>query len=179
MVNNGVIPLILEVVKRNLQNEMVLESAVGLISHLAPESDCADELRMHSGIELLFLVLQEHEDVIVVKKCLLALKRMAQSDTNARTLDTIASGGEKGSYNGVSHVVSAFRKCQYEDAVVKETCNLLLALKLPEDVLMELAAAPMMEVLPLHEHDPEVTKVIADLLSTLPIEDDNMLLRGC
>jgi len=45
-----------------------MEAAVSLISHLAPDQACAEALRLDMGVELLLVLLNEHEDLIVSRK---------------------------------------------------------------------------------------------------------------
>jgi len=62
---------------------------------------------------------------------------------------------------------------QFDDSIVEESCLLLSALSqaINDPLFMALCHQPLMEALPLHSHDPRITKLIGDLAATYPVEE--------
>eukprot|EP00392_Amoebophrya_sp_AT5.2_P006786 g6798.t1 len=169
VVRAGVIPVLLQIVRANLRNEMVVESAVSLMSHLAPDAVCADELRVHAGVEMAFVVLQEHaEDLLVVKRCLLCFRRLLQSDANERMAECMKKVG------GETLILVALKQHHYDDVVVKEVMQTASLLPMSDDTLMTVSDV-LLKALEIHSHDPEVMKLLGNVVSRLPISDEALV----
>ncbi|CAD7926753.1 unnamed protein product [Amoebophrya sp. A120] len=179
ILQHGIIPVLLRVVHANLRNEIVVEAALNLISHLAPDQVCADELRIHAGVEMLFVVLQEHgQDLQVARRCLMCLRRLAVADVNNRMVEKIKNPHSANTPNNStsqqagSDQIVALLKWHFVDATcVKEIGLLCGLLQIPDASLMPFADL-LLKVLEFHEHEPEVMKIMGDLVSRLPIADE-------
>jgi len=163
-----------------MSNENILEYAIGAISHIAVHDVCNKQLAESGAVEALLLFVGEHrEDLQVVSKSLVALRRLlrhaSQPVANGVSVaNQIARAGRPEGCFGVYLLVEAMQGHMYDETVVKETALLLTSLsKNPSNVhaLMAAAVAPCMKALEVHHNEVAVSDALAGLLSQLPLED--------
>lgn len=176
------VPILLNAARTFIQNENILEYAIGALSHLAVHETCNQQLASAGAAHALLLFLDEHrEDLQVVSKSLVALRRLlkfapaAGPSDNGSVLRQIAGAGGQSS-RGVQLVVSAMQEHVYDEGVVREAALLLTAIGCgggagDVTMLMELAAKPCMKAMELHNNEPSVSDALAGLLAALPLEE--------
>lgn len=170
---------------------MVLESAVSLISHLAPDSDAADELRINHIVPFLHTILKDHvEDLQITKRVFLALRRLIQADASqsrgmrelvrsggaAPAAPVDAAGPRSAPPEGLVRILTAFNKNYYDDSVAREACSLIHPFVAEEgELIVSLSGESLMKAMKIHSYSAETTKSLADVLSRLPISDERVL----
>lgn len=179
--------VLLDVARKFMQNENILEYAVGALSHLAVNDGCNEQLLRGGAVEALLLFLGEHrEDLQVTSKCLVALRRVLRhaggpSGDNRAVLAQIASAGSASGSRGVALLAEAMQEHIYDETVVKETALILTALSANADsvpALMATAVKPCMKALEVHEHEAGVADALAGFLASLPLEEDEAWATG-
>mmetsp|Transcript_88803 Transcript_88803/g.250140 ORF Transcript_88803/g.250140 Transcript_88803/m.250140 type:complete len:604 (+) Transcript_88803:112-1923(+) len=183
-------PVVLEAARIFMHNEIILEYAIGAISHLALHPDCNRQLVEAGAVEALLLFLGEHsEDRDVVSKSLIALRRMlkhhtAKGDGSDLPLERqIARAGrpEAGGTRGIGLLVEAMQAHLYDEIVAKETALLLASLARSPPivpVLMSVAVQPCMKAMEVHQNETPTADALADLLARLPLEEDEQWVQG-
>jgi hypothetical protein len=174
-----VVPVTLAAAQNFMQNENILEMAIGVISHMAVHATTGQQLAEAGGVEALLLFLQEHkEDLQVIQRSLVALRRLVKtsaSSGNTVLLTQIACAGNSGGDNGIQLLVQAMEAHIYDETICKETALLFTSMadrQLSIQGLMTLAAEPCMKALELHQNDAPTSDALAGLLAHLPLEDD-------
>jgi len=177
-----VVTILLDVTRTFLQNENILEYAIGALSHLAVQESCNRQLASGGAIQALLLFLDEHrEDLQVVSKSLVALRRLLKfglargREEGQEVLRQISAAGSQGASRGMQLVVSAMQEHVYDESVVREAALLLTAIGSAGGAgevnsLMQLAAKPCMKALELHNSEPTVSDALAGLLAAMPLE---------
>jgi len=162
-----------------MQNENILEYAISAVSHLAVHESCNQQLINGGAVEALLLFIGEHrEDLAVVSKSLVALRRLVkQSAKQQDVLRQITSAGHgEGTYYGIYLLVEALQAHIYDETAARETALLLSSLSnTPANiaVLMKVALQPCMKALEVHTNDFAVADALAGLMAQLPIEEDD------
>jgi len=187
--------VLLDVARTFMQNENILEYAIGALSHLAVHEDCNRQLLQGGAVEALLLFLGEHrEDLQVISKCIVALRRLLKQASvaagagggggpagGAGVIRQIASAGNQQGSRGVYLLVEAMQEHLYDETVVKETALLLTDLSgVPANLpaLLQAAVKPCMKALEVHEHEAPVSDALAGLLASLPLEEDEQWAQG-
>lgn len=179
-------PLLLEAARLYMHNENVLEYAIGAISHLAVDDACNVELVKAGVAEALLLFLADNrEDLQVVSKSLVALRRLvrfgAAAEGSGSPSVQVVRGGRANGFVGVNMVVEAMEAHIYDEIVVKEGALLLTSLAAdPANVqaIVEVAMKPCTKALEVHQHEASVADALAGLLGSLPLEEDQAFARG-
>merc|ERR1711865_563037 len=159
-----VVPIILQCAQTFMNNENILEYAVGVISHLSVHSVCGPKLVQAGGVEALLLFLREHNmDLQVICKSLVALRRLVKTSSSAgiessemALLHQIASAGDRQGTQGIKLLVDTMETHIYDETVVKEITLLFHSLSRLQSTinpLMSLAVQPCMKVLEIHQND--------------------------
>lgn len=186
---NHAVQVLLDVARTFMQNENILEYAIGALSHLAVHEHCNQQLLQGGAVEALLLFLGEHrEDLQVISKCVVALRRLLKQASTAgagglgaTVVHQIASAGNQQGSRGVYLLVEAMQEHIYDEIVVKETALLLTALaSVPTSLpaLMQAAVKPCMKALEVHEHEVAVSDALAGFLASLPLEEDEQWAQG-
>lgn len=184
-----VVPIIMKSTQTWMNNENILEYAVGVISHLSVHPICGKNLVEAGGVEALLLFLREHNmDLQVICKSLVALRRLVKtssSEGNMRDemdlLHQIACAGDQAGNAGIRLLVTTMETHMYDETVVKEITLLFYSLsKLQSTIppLMSFAVTPCMKALEIHQNDAPAADAIASLLGRLPLEDDDAWSKG-
>jgi len=161
-----------------MRNENILEYAIGAISHIAVHDECNQQLIKAGAVEALLLFLGEHrEDLQVVSKSLVALRRILKQAQGSReqVLRQIAGAGHSEAGRGVYLLVESMQAHIYDETAVKETALLLTSLSSNAgnvSALMAAAVQPCMKALEVHQNEVSVADALAGLLAQLPIEED-------
>jgi len=178
-----VVPATLMAARAFIDNENILEHAISVISHLAVHVGCNGQLVEAGAVEALLLFLEEHcEDLLVVSRSLVALRRLLKHSTPtgqraSPLLQEIsrAGGDNANGSRGIDLLVNAMERHIYDETVAKETALLLASLSMiPSNIPAILAAAlqPCLRALELHQNEAPVADALAGLLALLPLEDD-------
>mmetsp|Transcript_87925 Transcript_87925/g.251981 ORF Transcript_87925/g.251981 Transcript_87925/m.251981 type:complete len:626 (-) Transcript_87925:317-2194(-) len=186
-----VVPILLNVSRTFMQNENILEYAVGALSHLAVHSVCNQQLLGAGAVEALLLFLGDHrEDLQVISKCLIALRRIlkqamasaaASGSSTAALMRQVAGAGSQTGSRGIHLLIEAMQEHIYDETVVKEAALLLTTLSSVSSnipALMQVAVKPCMKALEVHEHEVAVSDALAGLLASLPLEEDESWAEG-
>merc|ERR1719384_1542791 len=84
LATTDVVPILLNAARTFIQNENILEYAIGALSHLAVHEACNRQLVSAGAAHALLLFLDEHrEDLQVVSKSLVALRRLLKFATSS------------------------------------------------------------------------------------------------
>lgn len=175
MAKSDAASVLLDAARIFMRNENILEYAIGAISHLAVHEQGSQQLVWAGAIEALLLYISEHrEDLEVVSKSLVALRRLNKCTTEKVT-QQIACAGHRNDAHGVYLLVEAFQAHIYDGTVVRETALLFTSISKNSEfvpVLMSLAVHPCMKALEVHQNDTAVADALAGLLSNMPLEED-------
>jgi len=174
------VAIILQASQLFMPNESILEYAIGAISHIAVNTTCNEQLIRTGGVEALLIFIGEHnEDLVVVSKSLVALRRIlrqASRANHANVLRQIACAGQDNrSAHGIHLLVDALQAHIYDETAVKEAALLLTSLSNHPGhvaVMMQIAVQPCMKALEVHQREYGVADALAALLARLPIEED-------
>lgn len=178
-----IVPVLLDVARCFMTNENILEYAVGALSHLAVHPESNRQLIQAGAIEALLLFLGDHrEDLQVVAKCVLALRRIYKhafepemaASYNCLAKQVAGAGNSQG-FKGIHLLVEALQEHVYDETVVKETALLLTGLsRVPANVppLMQVAVKPCMKALEVHVNEVDVSDALAGFMGSLPLEED-------
>jgi len=179
---------LLEASRVFISNENVIEYAVGAISHLVVHEGCCAQLQRAGAVEALLLFVSEHkEDLQVVSKSLVALRKILRRAGHAgfaqqqAVLQQVARAGGRDGCSGVGLLADAMQEHIYDAVVVREVALILAGLaRLPAGAkaLMAAAVQPCMKALELHQNESEVADALAGLLSELPLEEDDRWAKG-
>merc|ERR1712106_191666 len=172
-----------------MNNENILEYAVGVISHLSVHSDSGRKLVQAGGVEALLLFLREHSmDLQVICKSLVALRRLVKTSSSAgieknemALLHQIASAGDQQGTQGIKLLVDTMQTHIYDETVVKEITLLFFSLTRLQSTIrpmMSMVVEPCMKALEIHQNDAPAADAIASLLGRLPLEDDEQWSKG-
>lgn len=141
-----------------IQNESILEYAIGA---------------------LLIFIGDHQEDLVVVSKSLVALRRLLRQASRANHATVVGqiacAGQENRSAHGIHLLVDALQAHIYDETAVKETALLLTTLTNNPGhiaVMMQIAVHPCMKALEVHQREFGVADALAALLARLPIEED-------
>jgi hypothetical protein len=173
------VQVLLQSARLFMQNENILEYAIGAISHIAVHESCNSQLIKGGAIEALLLFIGEHrEDLAVVSKALVALRRLLSRSAgqHATVLRQIACAGSSTGNRGIYLLVEAMQAHIYDETATRETALLLSSLSsIPANVpiLMQAALQPCTKALEVHQNDFSVADALAGLLASLPIEEDD------
>jgi len=180
------VPILLNAARTFMRNENILEYAIGAISHIAVHDACNEQLVKAGAVEALLLFVGEHrEDLHVVNKSLLALRRVLkqanETGSGLLVVNLIANAGHKDGSRGVFLLVEAMQAHIYDETAVKETALLLTSLSTQAgnlNALMAAAVQPCMKALEVHQHEAPVADALAGLLAALPLEEDDGWAQG-
>eukprot|EP00747_Dinoflagellata_sp_TGD_P209163 gnl/TRDRNA2_/TRDRNA2_82580_c0_seq1.p1 gnl/TRDRNA2_/TRDRNA2_82580_c0~~gnl/TRDRNA2_/TRDRNA2_82580_c0_seq1.p1 ORF type:complete len:613 (+),score=136.95 gnl/TRDRNA2_/TRDRNA2_82580_c0_seq1:44-1882(+) len=176
-----VVPILLRTMQVFMNNENILDYAIGVLSHLAVHEVMNQQLLQAGAAEALLLFVGEHrEDLQVISKSLVALRRLLKTSVTNNTsaegvVMDIASAGRADGAQGVRLLVEAMQAHVYDETVVKETALLLTSLsRVPANIqpLMSIAVEPCMKAMEVHKNDLPVADAVAGLLAQLPLEED-------
>lgn len=182
-------PRLLGAVRGFMANENILEYAIAALSHLAVDAACNRQLVEAGAAEALLLFCSQHrEDLAVVAKSLVALRRLLRHAASsggpaagtALVQQMARAGPEEGS-RGVLLLVKALERHVYDAAVVRDAVLLLTAMASVAEyvpVLMQVAVRPCRKALEVHQNDAQVGDALAGFLATLPLEDDEEWAEG-
>jgi len=184
-----VVPVILGAARNFMNNENILDYAIGVISHLAVQDSACQQLTEAGGVEALLLFLEEHpEDLQVVSRSLVALRRLLKhtlatgsQSAWAAVLTQIATAGQQEGASGIKLLIDTMQAHVYDETVVKEAALLLASLSKAQNnipALMQLAVQPCMKALEVHQNDAPVADALGGLLGVLPLEDDDSFSKG-
>jgi hypothetical protein len=178
----GVVPVLLEAARLFMGNENILEYAIGAISHLAVHDACNHQLFGAGTVEALLIFVGEHQDDLqVVSKSLIALRRLLKHSQaadghrpNPAVASSITRAGLPDGARGVRLLVEALQAHVYDETVVKEVALLLAGLvgnPAVVPVVVEGAVPLCMKALDVHANDAPVADALASLLAQLPLEE--------
>jgi hypothetical protein len=184
LAKTDVIQVALAAARIFMHNENVLEYAIGVVSHLAVHSVCARQIAEAGGVEALLLFLTDHrEDLQVVSRSLVALRRVVKSSASAGNeneesalLQQIICAGSRGGHNGVQLLVKAMEAHVYDETICRESALLFASMaKVQSSIpaLMAVAVQPCMQALEVHQNDAPAADALAGFLALLPLEDDD------
>merc|ERR1711904_205817 len=118
-----------------MNNENILEYAIGAVSHLAMHDDCSQQLVAAGAAEALLLFLQEHrEDRDVVSRSMTALLRLikhtsaAGGQAESPLVRQVARAGSADGSRGILLLIEAMQAHIYDEGVCKVAALLLTAL---------------------------------------------------
>mmetsp|Transcript_20893 Transcript_20893/g.53080 ORF Transcript_20893/g.53080 Transcript_20893/m.53080 type:complete len:587 (-) Transcript_20893:129-1889(-) len=176
----GAVQTLLHVQRYYMHTEMILELAIGAVSHLVMDKGCHAMFVEAGGVEAILLFLEEHKDDLgVMQKAMLCLRRAAhtaQSSPQAQALlEKMGRGGADDGWVGIVLVVEAMKVHKYDGAVVREAALLLYDIcqnPAVVNIVANLAAEVCMEAVEMHgRSDPDVADAVTTLLASLPIDD--------
>jgi len=166
-----------------MQNEMILEFALSVLSHVVVHDECCKQLIQAGGIEAILLFLEEHrEDLPVVSRALVTLRRVVKqqlSKSEEATLPLlvqISRAGNPDGFHGITLILEAMQSNSYDETVVKESALLFLSLsRVPGNVpaILSLVVKPCMKALEVHKNDAATSDALSALLAALPLEEDD------
>lgn len=189
MAKTDVAQTLLEASRVFISNENVIEYAVGAISHLVVHEGCCAQLQQAGAVEALLLFVSEHkEDLQVVSKSLVALRKILRRAGHAgpgqqqAVLQQVARAGGRDGCSGAGLLADAMQEHIYDAVVVREVALILAGLarspSASAKALMVAAVQPCMKALELHQNEAEVADALAGLLSELPLEEDDRWAKG-
>lgn len=184
-----VVPIILSVAQTFMQNENILEYAIGVISHISVQPTCGRALVEAGAVEALLLFLREHkEDLQVVSRSLVAMRRLVKTSAasgdevaDIALIKQIACAGNREGAQGIQLLTQAMEAHVYDEIVCRETAALFASLTKVQSSfapLMAIAVQPCMKALEVHQNDAATADSIAALLALLPLEDDDQWSKG-
>jgi len=175
LMESGAAPILLDAARIFMCNENILEYAIGAISHLAVHEQGSQQLVRAGAVEALLLYLSEHrEDLQVVSKSLIALRRLNKC-ADSTVIQHIACAGHQGGAQGVYLLIEAMQAHIYDDTIVRETVLLFTSLSKNAcnvPALMSLAVQPCMKALEVHQNDTAVADALTGFLANMPLEED-------
>lgn len=169
--------VLLSVTQLFMHNENILDYAIGAISHLAVNRGCNKQLLEAGAAEALLLFLAEHrEDLMVVSKTLVALRRLAEC-AETSIFGQLLTAGHQDGYRGLALIVEAMQVHVYDETVVKEAALFLTGFcESPEvaQFVAALATQPCHKALDLHQQETVVADALVGLLSLFPMEEEGV-----
>lgn len=189
LANTEVVPIILQAAQTFMQNENILELAIGAMGHICVQSSCGKALIEAGAVEALLLFLRENKDDLqVVTRSLVALRRLAKTSFAAgdETADQvliqqIACGGYREGAAGIQLLMQGMEAHVYDETVCKEIALLCQGLARGQGIIPALMAnvvAPCMKALEVHQNDAPAADALGGLLAMLPLEDDEQWSQG-
>lgn len=179
--NTDAVAILLGAARLFMTNENILEYAIGAISHIAVNATCNEQLIRAGSVEALLIFIEEHqEDLVVVSKSLVALRRLlrqAPRANHASVVRQIACAGQDfRRAHGIHLLVDALQAHIYDETAVKEAALLLTSLSDNPGhiaVMMKIALFPCMKALEVHQREFGVADALAALLARLPVEEED------
>lgn len=162
-----------------MDNEFVLEGAIGLMGRVVADPLGLEELVRAGGVEaLLFFLESNREDLPVAQKTLVALRRVVKSaevlQSEGRSVPDVVTAIARPNFQGLAVIVGAMKFHVYDEQVCRESALLLLALcNAPQNLapMLELGQDVCLNAMNVHSNTPAVQEALTSLLTSLPVEE--------